>query len=147
MQKRYIHKWLLTAWFMLLGCTLSVVSGQQYGSPYKQASNRPVTHPSIQNNPAPAYRFQSTSSINSVVGNNAYVPPVNEPFAASIKSNSPLRRSWDDPDDEGGSGEGGIAVIPNPSPIGGPLVLFVMALLYLLWRKYTLYATSEKERR
>ena len=144
MQKRYIHKWLLTAWFMLLGCTLSVVSGQQYGSPYKHTSNRQVTHPSIQNNPAPAYRFQSTSSINSVVGNNAYVPPVNEPFAASIKSNSPLRRSWDDPDDESREGVG---EIPNPSPIGEPLVLFVMALLYLLWRKYTLYTSSEKEKR
>jgi len=143
MQKRYIHKWLLTAWFMLLGCTLSVVSGQQYGSPYKHTSNRQVTHPSIQNNPAPAYRFQSTSSINSVVGNNAYVPPVNEPFAASIKSNSPLRRSWGDPDDEGGSGEG-IGELPNPSPIGGPLVLFVMALLYLLWRGYR-FNSSRRE--
>lgn len=37
-----------------------------------------------------------------------------------------IRRGWDDPDDDP------VGVLPNPAPVGEPLVLLLMALLYAI---------------
>lgn len=141
MQRRTtINRWLITAWFLIIGCTLSVSYGQQYGAPYRGASTYRSSTISNRNSASPAYEFQSTSSFTSVVGNSIYAAPVTSPYATRAAGANP-RKSFGDPEDEevwsNPEGEGyGLGEIPNPAPIGEPLILLVLAILYTLLRYY-----------
>lgn len=99
----------------------------------------------------PEYRFQSTSTCPSVVGQSTYTTTaVQAPY--SIHPVSVIRRteswtpgSWDEGEDWGDpSGSHPTGVIPDPAPIGEPLILLLMALLYALGhyfarRKHIIY--------
>lgn len=88
----------------------------------------------------PEYRFQSTSTCPSVVGQSTYTTTaVQAPY--SIHPVSVIRRteswtpgSWDEGEDWGDPGEDEFptGVLPNPAPVGEPMVLLLMALLYAL---------------
>lgn len=75
----------------------------------------------------PAFKFQSTSP---------YSAPVGSASSGMTTQNSPRRStgfSWDDPEDNP------VGVVPNPAPVGEPLILLAMASLYvallILWRR------------
>ena len=103
----------------------------------------------------PSYQFQSTSAYSSVVGQSAFTTSaVSAPYSAAPNI-TVLRRaeewtpgSWDGEGegDEWGdpSGELPTGVLPNPAPVGEPMVLLLMALLYALGhyfarRKHIIY--------
>jgi len=125
--QRKIIQWALTAWFMLLGCT-SIAFGQTYGSPYKGHTSCRVIYPTGNSVTAPSYQFQSTSTLTSGLGNSVYATQVSEPFA-DRPSQSVRRNALGDPD------ENGIGEIPDPAPVGEPLILLGMAILYLIYKK------------
>ena len=129
MQKKMMNKWVLTAWFMLWSSMLSVAFGQTYGAPYRGTmSSHHVVYSTVTPSASPAYQFQSTSAFSSGVGS-SYAPQISEPFAASPEKIG-KRRSFGDPDDDD---DYGIGILPNPQPIGEPLVLTVMAGLYIVY--------------
>ena len=113
MQRINVYKWLLTASLMLWSSLLTVAFGQQYGS-------------------APSYQFQSTSSMIPIGG--TYSSQVSEPFAAEVTHIGSRRNSWGDPDGEGDWEGYGVGELPNPSPVGEPQILLLMALLYAIGR-------------
>lgn len=90
----------------------------------------------------PEYRFQSTSTCPSVVGSSAFTTTmVYTPYSAAPRTG--LRRteswspgSWDDGDPWDGPGEDDYptGVLPNPAPVGEPLILLLMAMLYAAGR-------------
>lgn len=74
--------------------------------------------PAFSSSAAPSFRFQTTS---------AFLSPDNEtPSGITMGNRAPQRRagSWDDPEDDP------IGGVPDPLPVGEPLVLAVMAMLY-----------------
>lgn len=120
----HIYGWLLTVW-LLLACSLSVdaltpsqsSASWGYAPAYSNSNNQAVT------SEVPTCRFQSTSTYNTGLGNSAYAPTVSTPFASS-----PQRARMYNPWDEDGD--------PNADPIGvvpvgEPLVLLLMALMYV----------------
>ena len=92
----------------------------------------------------PEYRFQSTSTCPSVVGSSAFTTTmVYTPYSAAPRTGFRRTESWTpgdwdgegDGDDWGDpSGENPTGVLPNPAPVGEPLVLLLMALLYAAGR-------------
>ena len=92
----------------------------------------------------PEYRFQSTSTCVSVVGNSAFTSPaVYAPYSALPRTG--IRRAEEysidgEPDED----DFPTGVLPNPAPVGEPMVLLLMALLYALGhyfarRKHIIY--------
>lgn len=140
MQRKTINRWLITAWFLIIGCTLTVAYGQRYGAPYRGTSTYRSSSASIRTNTAPAYEFQSTSSFNSVVGKSVYSTQISEPFAARAAGANPRKSGIGDPEDEVDLGIGEIA---NPAPIGEPLILLALALLYGCFRYYRIKKQTE----
>ena len=155
-----LYKWLTAAWLVLWGCVVSPAfaypqatqsaswgyaptysakpihtitpatsSVSAYNSSYSSCisgrrSNSPVTARDMY----PTYNFRSTSSYSSIVSNNPSFTPL-----ADTQGNGPrnvIRRAgWDDPDDDDP-----IGVVPDPTPVGSPLILLALALAYLIVR-------------
>jgi len=90
----------------------------------------------------PTYQFQSTSTCSSVVGSSAfmtttvYTPYSGAPTCSPRRAKSWEPDDWGDGDDWGDPGDDDFptGVIPNPTPIGEPLILFLFAMLYVLIR-------------
>lgn len=72
---------------------------------------------------SPAFNFQSTSPYSAPIGS----------ASSGLTTQRNARRSssfdWDAPDDNP------VGVLPNPAPIGEPLVLLILATLYVWVRK------------
>ena len=90
----------------------------------------------------PEYRFQSTSTCPSVVGSSAFTTTmVYTPYSAAPRTGLRRTESWGSMDDEyswDGPGEDDYptGVLPNPAPVGEPLILLLMALLYAVGRYF-----------
>lgn len=143
MQKRILYIWLLMAW-MLCGCGCMVSSAYAYDQNAQSASwgYKPVNtaiptkgtlpdngrysrtySPVFDQDVSPTFNFQSTSP---------YSSPVGSASSGMTTQSGPRRASgfsWDDPEDDP------IGVLPN-IPVGEPLVLLMMALLYVLYRMH-----------
>lgn len=76
----------------------------------------------------PSYQFRSTSTFTPIVGERSYIstqsysPVANKPYRA--------KAGWTEGDPEGDE----IAVIKE-QPLGSPLILLLMAVLYLFYKK------------
>lgn len=128
-----IHRWIFEACIiMLMQC--GVVSAwaytpqarSQYLSGYTGYQTRPTTadmHTAV----PPTYQFNSTTNFTSAVGRSNLSSYVSEPFAVNVPGSIRRGGSWDDPDDEE------VGVLPT-TPIGEPLVLLLLALLYITCR-------------
>ena len=77
----------------------------------------------------PSYQFQSTSTCATTVGNSTMTSTVSDPFSVTPSGSGP-RRAWGKPDD----GDSGIGELPDPAPVGEPLVLLLFAAGYILFR-------------
>lgn len=113
------YKWILTLWIL---CGLCHVSGAYAYDRVAQPElweYKPVFSEDVR----PAYQFQSTSPYSSVVGNTAI---------GSQVQGMPRRNttdSWGEPEDDP------IGVLPNPTPVGEPLIMLVLAVLFMLARR------------
>ena len=138
-----IYIGIVTIWLLMLGGALSPVQAYQPVQTYQSAQQPSAwrTKPVMSNDLYPAdYRFQSTSTYTPVVGKTSYTTAETyNPFETS----SPRRaRSeydpWNDtdPSEELAVGEVGA------TPIGSPLILLLLAMLYLLKKKIVLISKS-----
>lgn len=103
------------------GTTYGATYGTTYGS---QASTSGAF--------APQYHFQSTSSFSSIVNTAAYSEISAYMFTDATPSSSGpvIMRSWGSPSED----DDPIGTIPDPVPLGEPLILLAFALLYALLR-------------
>lgn len=122
MQRHNIVRWILAAWFMLLGCTAS------FG--YTTSHNTSVYTNVYTTAAAPSYQFRSTSVYSSSFSNDnsTFVPLADDPYASPGPRKGPRKSSpWDEDPEKGGNELG---VVDDPTPIGEPLVLLLLAALY-----------------
>ena len=130
MIRNRIYTWLMTVWILCGIChTASAApydrSAQSASWGYQPASTATVPSSArvMDEYECPAFNFQSTSP---------YSAPVGSASSGIITQSAPRRStgfSWDDPEDNP------VGVLPNPAPVGEPLVLLVLALLYIVLRK------------
>lgn len=97
---------------------VSSTSGSSYGSQAVRGFSYSRTYaPEFNQDVCPGYSFQSTSSFSSII----------DDAASGVTMQKVARSSWNPwgiPDDDP------IGVVPNPAPVGEPLVLILIALLY-----------------
>ena len=132
MQRQNRHRWLITAWFLIMGCLLTVVYGQQYGTLYKGVSTYRSSYESLPAYSAPTYEFQSTSAYSSSLSTYTYTSKVYEPFAPAPYVKAGIQRDGGlggDPEDDP------IGLVTEP-PVGEPWILLMFALLYLIYTVY-----------
>lgn len=127
-RKSRMYIGLVTIWLLLLGGTMSPV--QAYQQAKQPAAWR--TTPTLSKDNSPSYQFRSTSTYAPIVGHTSYM--ASEPYNPS-QAHGPNRackdyNPWDDTDP---SGDLGLGEVDDPAPIGSPLVLLLMAVLYIFY--------------
>lgn len=129
MKRQNRHRWLITAWFLIMGCLLTVVYGQQYGTLYKGVSTTyRSAYASVPASSAPTYEFQSTSTY--VESGSTYAPVVSAPFATLPgKMGGSIRKGLGDPEEDP------VGQVTKP-PVGEPWILLLLALVYLIYTVY-----------
>lgn len=129
-QNRKIKYGLLIAvWLLLWGGLISPVWA------YTQVAPPPAwqTKPVMSNELYPEYHIQSTSTYTPVVGKTTYTTTETyNPFQAS--SPKRIRRAYNSWEEEPSGEEIGVM----PGPIGSPLVLLVLAMIYILKKNIVL---------
>ena len=136
------HIWLCALLMLLCGGLGSSVCA----TPVRTSTNsryQPFHHKVV----APIYQFQSTSTCHSLVGYSMVghsmfdATTYNTPYCAAPGGSKPRRTdswepgssndgdSWDDPDDNP------TGVIPDPAPVGEPLILLLFALLFIGYKR------------
>ena len=118
---------------MILGCVL-LPAGAFTSSTHSSIWS---TQPTFSNDVRPSYQFRSTSSYTSSVNTTVFKPMAESPYTRSGMPG--LRRDGGYFDDDGNWVEEGdpIGVLPdpNPTPVGEPLILFALAIIYSLFRR------------
>lgn len=136
-----VYRWLISVWILCSGCyTASAAFGyeqgaqsgswtnsQAYGSQsssafrstsatgYSSVGSLNTVNTTFSDDVYPDYSFRSTSS---------YTPVDNAP-AYSAPQNAPRKSGWGRPTDNP------VGQVTNPVPVGEPLILLLMAGLYL----------------
>ena len=85
------------------------------------------TAPTLSEDIRPAYQFQSTSTFAPTTHVTVYTPGSGTPYGAPYRQR---KGDIDDEEDPEGSEVGQI-----PTPIGSPLILLLMVVLYLFYKK------------
>ena len=137
MKRKNRHRWLITAWFLIMGCT-QLARAVTYTPTFvnTRGYNPEAYNVSIKDEGLPAYQFQSTST--SMESGSTYAPLVSAPFATLPGKMGGIRRGIGDPegDPEAGGVDYEIGVIPDPTPVGEPWILLLLALVYLIYTVY-----------
>ncbi len=114
------YKWLT---MVLLLCCSTLSHAFTYEQPTQPASwERTIT---FSDDVQPSYNFRSTSPYSSIVGTTSYMSDGSGPIISPRRANG-----WGSPSDD----DNPIGTVSNV-PIGEPLVLLVLALLYIVLRK------------
>ena len=123
----------------ILLVALWLLSGSQvtYAFTYGQASEpaswgRTAT---LSDDVRPSYSFRSTSSYTPVVGSTSYLSDGSGPISSPRRAKS--WDPWDEPEDDP------IGVVPNPAPLGEPLILLLLALGYFLCVRLRMRCTEK----
>ena len=140
-----IYIGIVTIWLLMLGGALSPVQAYQPVQTYQTAQQPSAwrTKPVMSNELYPAYHFQSTSTYTPVVGKTTYTTTETyNPFQAS--SPGRIRRSspWDEDPHDDDENNDPVGQEKDQAPIGSPLILLVLAMLYLLKKKIVLISKS-----
>lgn len=77
-----------------------------------------------------AYQFRSTSAYTLTTNTSVYAPGTSSPYGNTVKR--ARKGGIDDEEDPGGDGT---EIGQIPTPIGSPLVLLLMAVLYIFYAK------------
>ena len=126
--KKRIYSLLIAAFLVLLGGSLSPLWAYTPVTPPSAWQTTPVMSEDVR----PNYQFQSTSAYAPMVGTHSY--PSSAVYAPA--SPKPRRSSiWDEEPEEGYE----IGVL---TPVGEPLILLVLAMLYLLKKNIVLISKS-----
>ena len=121
-----IYIGLVTIWLLMLGGVMSPV--QAYQQAKQPAAWR--TTPTLSTDNSPSYQFRSTSTYVPIVGHTSYM--ASEPYNPS-QAHGPNRACKDyNPWEDDPSGLG-VGEVDDPAPIGSPLVLLLMAVLYIFY--------------
>ena len=101
-------------------------------SPLVQQPSAWRTKPVMSNELYPEYHFRSTSTYAPIVGHTSYM--ASEPYNPS-QAHGPNRacKDYDPWGDTDPSSENGVGEVDDPAPIGSPLVLLLMAVLYIFY--------------
>ena len=122
-----IHRWIFEACIIMLlgGGTVTAWANTPYSSVQSTLADNNVGRAT-----PPSYEFRSTTTFTSAVGNSTFSSSsLNEPFTVYGPETNSRKSGWDDdPDDNG------IGIVDNPTPVGEPLVLLLLALLYIACR-------------
>ena len=136
--RHILYRGLLAVWILLGGCALSSAYASPqtqsaswgYAPVYSTGSSSATYTPKTTQQMSPTYQFRSTSVYLPEGSYTSYTPMVSAPFDNGARRNGPRRDMWDDePDDEG------IGEVADPAPVGSPLCMIVMALLYLIYQR------------
>ena len=119
---------LLVAWLLLWGGLLVPARAYREATLPQSWQRTPVMSEDVR----PAYEFRSTSSYTATTGRGS-AAPISAPYSSRPRRVSP----WDDSGDENGDPNGeGVGNVYTP--VGEPLVLLVLAMVYGLimgWRR------------
>ena len=129
MQRKNRHRWLITAWFLIMGCT-QLARAVTYTPTFvnTRGYNPEAYNVSIKDEGLPAYQFQSTST--SMESGSTYAPLVSAPFATLPgKMGGSIRKGFEDPDGDP------VGQVTKP-PVGEPWILLLLALVYLIYTVY-----------
>ena len=129
MKRRLVtYKWLLTAW-LLWGCIFSTAwAFDRTAQPALWS-----TTPTFSEDVRPTYQFHSTSAYTPTMHTTTFEPMAASPYSRANAPSRPRRSEgyWnEDGEWVPGDDELPIGVLPDPAPIGEPLILFALALLY-----------------
>ena len=120
-----IYKWLIALW-LLMSCQPALCAFQSATPPAAWG-----TRPTLSTDREMAYQFRSTSAYTLTTNTSVYAPGTSSPYGNTVKR---ARKGGiddeEDPEDPGGDPQGYI-----DTPIGSPLVLLLMAVLYLFYAK------------
>lgn len=112
-----IYKWLIALW-LLMSCQPILCAYQPATLPSAWR-----TTPTLSEDIRPAYQFQSTSTFVTTTHVTVYTPGSGTPYGAPYRQ----RKGIDDDDPEGDP------MGSLDTPIGSPLVLLLMAVLYIFY--------------
>lgn len=119
--RRHIFKWLFALW--MLCCIGSVNAASQVEAP---AAWR--TTPTLSADIYPSYQFRSTSSYAPIVGTTSYLATSTTVYKPGTSGPNRAKKDvWDDPEDD--------AIATVDTPIGEPLILLLLAGLFVLYKK------------
>ena len=119
--RRHIFKWLFALW--MLCCIGSVNAASQVEAP---AAWR--TTPTLSADIYPSYQFRSTSTYAPVVGTTSYLSTSTTVYKPGTSGPNRAKKDvWDDPEDD--------AIATVDTPIGGPIILILFALAFILYKK------------
>lgn len=107
------YTWLLAVWLMLA----TVSSYAQVAQPAAWS-----TTPTMSEDVNTSFSFKSTSSYTPIVGSKSYTSELNAPTRGPRKERTSSSFGWGEPEDNP------IGTVPNPTPVGEPLILLVMAM-------------------
>ena len=119
---------LLVAWLLLWGGLLVPARAYQEATLPQSWQRTPVLSEDVR----PAYEFRSTSSYMATTGRES-AAPISAPYSSRPRRSSP----WDEPGDGEGNPSGqGLGNVDTP--VGSPMVLLLLAMVYGLimgWRR------------
>ncbi|MBO5619450.1 MAG: hypothetical protein J5902_05640 [Paludibacteraceae bacterium] len=135
----YLYKFLLMAWLLMPIAGVSASNANDrtpayaswgYKPLYSTATAKPQGRVYQLSGSVPTYHFRSTSPYSYVPGQTttqSSVPSVLPSRPRKVGEGGGSEWNWGDPGEEDP-----IGVMPDPQPVGEPLVLLLMAALYLL---------------
>ena len=127
-RKNRIYKWLVMLWLLLAGGVWSPMAAYtRVAQPLSTWQKQPTMSADI----CPSYQFHSTSSYTLVVGQTSYTAEPYNPLQASGPSRARKNNPWDDTNPT----DLGVGEVDDPAPVGEPLVLLWMVILYFLYTK------------
>ena len=136
MQQRWIHRLMFIVWLLCSSQAQAVAftADDSYGASFGNVNNsgmlggKSVTAHEVEG--CPTYNFQTTSRYVST----EYGSSTGMGMQRVRRSSSP----WDTSDDE-------IGVVPDPTPVGEPIALLVMAIGYVIlrWRRRRISAARQ----
>ena len=115
------YTWLIAVWLILATAT----SYAQVAQPAAWS-----TTPTMSEDVNTSFSFKSTSSYSPIVGSTGYTSELNAPTRGPRKSESTPWESWGLDDPFGIPTDNPIGTVTDPTPVGEPIALLVMALLY-----------------
>ena len=119
-----IYKWLIALW-LLMSCQPALCAFQSATPPAAWG-----TTPTLSMDREMAYQFRSTSAYTLTTNTTVYAPGTSSPYGNTVKR--ARKGGIDDEEDPGGDGT---EIGQIPTPIGSPLVLLLMAVLYIFYAK------------
>ncbi len=117
-----LYRWMIAALLMLGWLPVSAQT-EAFRTSSAATDQWTMTNSHYQTAEAPSFQFRSTSPYTALVNSTSTVG------APAYAPSGPRRGPWDPPEDNP------IGVLPDPAPLGEPLILLLLATLFILFKK------------